>query len=84
MLIVDKICKCCIHQNLNGEYDKLKPKNGGEFTMNDKTCIPFNKTIEVTQLARAYVPMQKMCSLLEPKLALYYGTIFPELVSEYK
>ena len=48
------------------------------------TCIPFEKTIQVTRLARAYVPQQIMCTLLEPTQALLSGTIFPELVSNYK
>ena len=47
-------------------------------------CRPFNDTITVTVLARAYVPMQKLCTLLEPTEALLSGTVFPELVSFYK
>ncbi|MBQ6555352.1 MAG: spore coat associated protein CotJA [Firmicutes bacterium] len=47
-------------------------------------CKPFNDTIKVDRLARAYVPMQKLCTLLEPTQALLSGTIFPELVSFYK
>lgn len=47
-------------------------------------CTPYNETIAVTRLARAYVPMQQLCSLLEPTQALLAGTVFPELVFEYK
>lgn len=47
-------------------------------------CRPFDDTIVVDRLARAYVPMQKLCTLLEPTEALLSGTIFPELVSFYK
>ena len=43
-------------------------------------CTPFDKTITVTGLAQAYVPMQKMCTLMEPVQALLAGTVFPELV----
>ena len=54
--------------------------NGGD----NMACRPFNDTITVTVLARAYVPMQKLCTLLEPTEALLSGTVFPELVSFYK
>ncbi len=47
-------------------------------------CEPFDKNITATQLARAYVARQKLCTLLEPKEAILSGTIFPELVSIYK
>ena len=47
-------------------------------------CKPFDKTIAVTQLAQAYVPIQKMCELMEPVQALLAGTVFPELVDIYK
>ncbi|MDF9408924.1 spore coat associated protein CotJA [Pelotomaculum isophthalicicum JI] len=35
------------------------------------------------QLARAYVPWQKMGQVFSPAEALAHGTIFPELVSPY-
>lgn len=47
-------------------------------------CVPFNENITATQLARAYVARQTLCTLLEPTQALLMGTVFPELVSIYK
>ena len=47
-------------------------------------CTPFDKTITVTKLAQAYVPIQKLCTLMEPTQALLAGTVFPELVDIYK
>lgn len=50
----------------------------------DNSCIPFEKTIEVEKLARAYIPYQIICSYFEPKEALINGTIFPSLYQPYK
>ena len=47
-------------------------------------CRPFEENIHVNRLARAYVPMQKLCTLLEPTQALLSGTVFPELADFYK
>lgn len=51
---------------------------------NKNGCVPYEQTIEVEGLARAYVPLQKMCTLLSPVTAILSGTVFPELVSKYK
>lgn len=51
---------------------------------NDTSCVPFEKTIEVDRLARAYVPYQVICSYFEPIEALKNGTIFPSLNMPYK
>jgi len=42
-------------------------------------CIPYEQKIIVNKLARAYVPFQKYCSLLEPCEAFLAGTVFSEL-----
>lgn len=47
-------------------------------------CVPYDKNIEVTGLAKAYIPMQKICELLTPMQSIINGTVFPELVSYYK
>ena len=47
-------------------------------------CKPFDKTVTVTKLAQAYVPIQRLCTLMEPTQALLAGTVFPELVDIYK
>lgn len=36
------------------------------------------------QLARAYVPIQYMNKVYDPKEALEHGTLFPELYQPYK
>ena len=36
------------------------------------------------KLARAYVPIQVMSSVYDPKQALKHGTLFPELYQPYK
>lgn len=46
-------------------------------------CIPYETTIKDVRLAMAYVPYQKLCTLLSPMEALSKGTIFPELYSPY-
>lgn len=50
---------------------------------NMKTCIPQETVIRNVRLAAAYVPFQKMCSILSPIEGLKRGTIFPELYSPY-
>ena len=47
-------------------------------------CKAFDPTITDTRLAQAYVPIQKICTLMEPVQALLAGTVFPELVDIYK
>jgi len=42
-------------------------------------CIPFEQRIIVNDLAKAFVPFQKYCSLLDPCEAFLAGTVFPEL-----
>jgi hypothetical protein len=48
-----------------------------------ETCIPQETTIKNVRLAAAYVPYQKLCTLLSPFEALSIGTAFPELYSPY-
>ena len=47
--------------------------------LNKPKCIPFEQRIVVNDLARAFVPFQKYCSIFEPCEAFIAGTIFPEL-----
>ena len=47
-------------------------------------CIPQETTIKDVRLAAAYVPFQRLCTLLSPVEALKAGTAFPELYSPYK
>lgn len=47
-------------------------------------CIPQETVIRDVRLAAAYVPYQRLCTLLSPINALKAGTIFPELFSPYK
>ncbi|MGN1319289.1 MAG: spore coat associated protein CotJA [Lachnospirales bacterium] len=49
-----------------------------------ENCVPFEETIEVNELARAYVPIQIICSYFEPREALINGTVFPSLYMPYK
>lgn len=46
-------------------------------------CVPFENPIEVNSLAKAYVPMQKICGYFEPKEAFLEGTVFPSLSGLY-
>lgn len=46
-------------------------------------CIPQETIIKNVRLAAAYVPYQKLCTLLSPFEALSIGTAFPELFSPY-
>lgn len=48
-----------------------------------KTCVPYETVIYNVRLAQAFVPYQKLCSILCPLAALKIGTIFPELYSPY-
>lgn len=63
--------------NINDDYKKSCDKSM-------KKCTPYEKTIDVEELARAYVPYQKICSYFEPKEALIKGTVFPSLYRPYK
>lgn len=47
-------------------------------------CIPQETAIRGVRLAAAYIPYQKLCTLLSPENALKAGTLFPELFSPYK
>ena len=47
-------------------------------------CVPYEETIKVDSLAKAYVPYQIICSYFEPREALLKGTIFPSLSKPYK
>lgn len=47
-------------------------------------CIPQETVIRNVRLAAAYVPYQKLCTLLCPIEALKHGTAFPELYSPYE
>ena len=38
---------------------------------------------EAQQLARAYIPFQKLGELFTPECALLHGTLFPELFQPY-
>lgn len=49
-----------------------------------ENCIPQELEIRNVRLAAAYVPYQKMCTLLSPIEALKLGTAFPELYSPYE
>lgn len=46
-------------------------------------CIPYETIIKDVRLAAAYVPYQKMCTILSPIEGLSKGTIFPELYSPW-
>ena len=51
--------------------------------MPQPVCVPQETAIYNVRLAMAYVPFQKMCTLLNPLEALSKGTVFPELYSPY-
>ncbi|WP_317366387.1 spore coat associated protein CotJA [uncultured Tyzzerella sp.] len=51
--------------------------------MQNTGCIPYEEYIKVDELARAYVPFQKLCSIYDKDEAMVKGTIFPELASPY-
>ena len=50
---------------------------------NQQDCIPYEEYIKVVELARAYVPFQKLCGIFDLNEGLIQGTIFPELASPY-
>ncbi len=50
---------------------------------NEKACVPYEQTIEVKSLARAYVAFQKFCSIYDGEKAIVKGTLFPELDMPY-
>lgn len=52
--------------------------------MDDKNCIPYETPIKPNSLARAYVPIQKICDYFEPMEGLKNGTIFPGLYKPFK
>ncbi|WP_250278167.1 spore coat associated protein CotJA [[Clostridium] colinum] len=56
--------------------------NCGENNQN-KECIPYEEYIKVVELARAYVPFQKLCSIYDANESMIKGTIFPELARGY-
>jgi hypothetical protein len=60
----------------HGMYDSNCPPMTG--------CIPQELVIRNVRLAAAYVPYQKLCTLLSPIEALKKGTAFPELYSPYE
>lgn len=47
-------------------------------------CIPQEMEIRNVRLAAAYIPYQKLCTLLSPIEALSKGTVFPELYSPWE
>ena len=59
------------------EYPDMRAPQG-------MACIPQEMTITDVQLARAYVPWQKMCTTYTPEQALKEGTAFPELSAPYR
>ena len=50
----------------------------------ESNCKCKESPIRDVQLAHAYVPFQKLCSLLSPQESLRVGTAFPELFSPYR
>ena len=50
----------------------------------DSNCKCKESPIRDVELAHAYVPFQKFCSLLSPLESLGVGTAFPELFSPYR
>lgn len=60
---------------------KLEHKNTN---LPQDKCIPQETVIRNVRLAAAYVPYQKLCTLLCPTEALKHGTAFPELYSPYE
>lgn len=49
-----------------------------------KNCIPQETYISGVELARAYVPIQKLCDTYTPFVALARGTAFPPLANLYR
>lgn len=47
-------------------------------------CIPQETYISGVELARAYVPIQKLCDTFTPFVALTRGTAFPALAGLYR
>jgi len=47
-------------------------------------CIPYEQTIEVNALAKAYIPFQKFCEIFSLNAGLMKGTVFPELYQPYE
>lgn len=56
----------------------------GSDYMDRKDCIPYETPILPDSLARAYVPIQKICDYFEPMEGLKNGTIFPGLYKPFK
>lgn len=63
--------------------DKKMPEMVSNYSSLE-TCIPQETVIRNVRLAAAYVPFQKLCTLLSPMEALTLGTAFPELFSPYE
>lgn len=61
----------------------VKLENQNVRSSQDK-CIPQETTIRNVRLAAAYVPYQKLCTILCPIEALKHGTAFLELYSPYE
>ena len=52
-------------------------------TMSSDVCTPYETEITPDSLARAYVPVQKICSYFKPAQGLVNGTIFPGLYKPF-
>ena len=46
-------------------------------------CIPYEAEITPDSLAKAYVPVQKICGYFSPARGLLDGTIFPGLYKPF-
>ena len=65
---------------VSGEVMRFVPEQGRPC---EEKCSPCPKFIEVDSLARAYVPIQKMCEIYPSEKGLRRGTIYPELDKPY-
>ncbi len=63
-------------------YDEQNNKKSDDCKCK-KRCVPQETQIENVELARAYVPFQKICSVYTGEEGLIKGTIFPELYQPY-
>lgn len=54
-----------------------------EKTKCHKPCVPYEEEIQVDRLARAYVPFQHYCNVMDAEKALVRGTAFEELYMPY-
>lgn len=55
------------------------PNSCADHSHDKNPCIPQETSIHNVKLARAYVPIEKMCETFMPIAALKRGTIFPPL-----